>query len=119
VESIQSGIINYPKMDPLDCGNDAPNEVICESFGNKHYLCRCRQVSEKEIGFLIKSGTCNSLEQVEWETNAGSGCGACRNRIKNLLKAVEQDMENNFSYCENCCSISQLCVCSYSKNKSG
>ena len=77
---------NYPKIEPLDCGNDAPNEVICESFCNKHYLCRCRQVTEQEIDCLIKSGNCNSLEQVEWETNAGSGCGACRIRIKKLLK---------------------------------
>ncbi len=118
MEHIQSELINYPKTVTLDCGKDAPNEVIGESYCNKHYLCRCRQVGEKEIDCLIKSGTCNSLEQVEWKTNAGSGCGACRIRIKKLLKVAEKDKKNNFSYCEKCCSISALCVCSYSKVKS-
>ena len=115
---IRSEVVNYPKMITLECGNEAPNEAICESFSNKHYLCRCRKVAEKEVYCLIKSGDCNSLEQVEWETNAGSGCGACRIRIKNLLKVAEEDKKNNFSYCDKCCSISALCVCSYSKVKS-
>ena len=118
MECIRSEVVNYPKMITLECGNEAPNEAICESFSNKHYLCRCRKVAEKEVDCLIKSGDCNSLEQVEWETNAGSGCGACRIRIKNLLKVAEEDKKNNFSYCDKCCSISALCVCSYSKVKS-
>ena len=115
MEYTRAELINYPKRVTLDCGKDDPNEVISESFSNKHYLCRCRQVAEKEIDCLIKSGNCNSLEQVEGKTNAGSGCGACRIRIKNLLKVAEEDKKNIFSYCEKCCSISALCVCSYSK----
>ena len=118
MEYIRADLINFPKRVTLDCGNDAPNEVICESFCNKHYLCRCRQVTEQEIDCLIKSGNCNSLEQVECKTNAGSGCGACRIRINNLLKVAEEGKKNSFSYCEKCCSISALCVCSYSKVQS-
>jgi NAD(P)H-nitrite reductase large subunit len=75
------------------------------------YLCHCRQIHKNVVCSAIKNSFCNSVEKIELETGAGSGCGACKARIDKLIHKEEGYDGANFSYCDRCRSIKTLCIC--------
>ena len=88
--------------------------INCDPRASKNaegYLCHCRQINKNIICSAIKNNFCNSVEKIEIETGAGSGCGACRARIDKLIHKEDGYDGANFSYCDRCRSIKALCVC--------
>ena len=54
------------------------NEVICECF----------LVSRGEIEDAIRQKKLKTVEDVGYVTNAGTGCGGCRDKIQEILDKV-------------------------------
>jgi nitrite reductase (NADH) large subunit len=63
--------------------NDTPTEIIpaspedCATFTDDAMVCTCNNVNAGEIRSLIRSGECNSFDDIQVRTRAGGGCGAC------------------------------------------
>lgn len=48
------------------------------------YVCLCRAVTESEVRTVVAEGACDA-EQVAARCGAGTGCGGCRNALRQLL----------------------------------
>lgn len=55
------------------------------STGPESTLCRCAGVSRAEVQESVLSG-CSTVEDVSKGTRAGTGCGACRDGIRELIE---------------------------------
>ncbi len=51
-------------------------------------LCHCMDVTKGEVEDAIKEKNLTTVEQVQEETEAGTGCGACIEDIEDVLKEV-------------------------------
>jgi len=49
-------------------------------------VCRCRAVEEAEIEALVRAGA--DYETIVARTGATTGCGGCRNVIRNMLRGT-------------------------------
>ncbi|MFD2841487.1 (2Fe-2S)-binding protein [Populibacterium corticicola] len=65
-------------------GADEPEAAVvpasaedCATFDDDAIVCTCANVNAGEIRNLVRSGTCNSLDDIQVKTRAGGGCGAC------------------------------------------
>ncbi len=48
------------------------------------YVCLCRAVTESEVRSVVAEGATDA-EQVAARCGAGTGCGGCRNALRELL----------------------------------
>lgn len=51
-------------------------------------ICHCFDVSREEIEKAIKEKGLKTVEEVGEETNAGTGCGGCQERIQEILDEI-------------------------------
>lgn len=65
-------------------GNSEPEAAVipasaedCATFDDDAMVCTCANVNAGEIRNLIRSGECNSLDDIQVKTRAGGGCGGC------------------------------------------
>lgn len=49
----------------------------CATFDDDAMVCTCANVNAGEIRSLVRSGECNSLDDIQVRTRAGGGCGSC------------------------------------------
>lgn len=49
----------------------------CATFSDDAMVCTCNNVNAGEIRSLIRSGECNSLDDIQVKTRAGGACGSC------------------------------------------
>ena len=50
------------------------------------YICKCKELSIEEIETLKKEYGLKTLRDIVKKTKAGTICGGCRNRLKELFK---------------------------------
>ena len=50
------------------------------------YICKCKELSIEEIETLKKEYGLKTLKDIVKKTKAGTACGGCRNRLKELFK---------------------------------
>ena len=48
-------------------------------------VCECKGVTDQDIENLVKSGQAQTLEDLARLTAYGTGCGKCKNRVKDLF----------------------------------
>lgn len=53
---------------------------------NDNFICSCKELSIKEIEYLKKEYNINTLRDIVKKTKAGTACGGCRNKLKELFK---------------------------------
>lgn len=68
--------------DLLDAKEESPQIVPaspedCATFEDDSMVCTCNNVNAGEIRSLIRTGQCNSLDDVQVKTRAGGACGSC------------------------------------------
>jgi NifU-like protein len=68
---------------------DHRERLIEEFTGEKALICTCFGVSEETIVRSIESIRATTVEQVSAFCRAGSGCGACRMLIQELIDAAD------------------------------
>ncbi len=51
-------------------------------------LCTCMDITKGEVEDAIKGKKLTTVEQVQEETDAGTGCGSCIEDIEDLLKEI-------------------------------
>lgn len=49
-------------------------------------ICECRGVTDVQIEELVKTGKAKTLEELQEITGYGTGCGKCKNRVKDLFE---------------------------------
>lgn len=49
-------------------------------------ICNCMQVTRGEIIDAIKNKGLKTVQEIQDETGAGTGCGACVEEIEEILK---------------------------------
>jgi nitrogen fixation NifU-like protein len=49
-------------------------------------ICECKNVTDMQIEDLVKSGKAKTLEDLQRLTNYGTGCGKCRDKVKDLFE---------------------------------
>jgi len=58
-------------------------------------ICRCKNVTRKEIEtVIIKLSNC-SLEEVIAISKASTGCGRCRPEVKEIFEATKRKLPEN------------------------
>ncbi len=60
----------------------------CATFADDAMVCTCNNVNAGEIRSLIRSGQCNSLDDIQVKTRAGGACGCCLPFVAGIV-AVE------------------------------
>jgi bacterioferritin-associated ferredoxin len=75
LKALQKAIVNYFKQS----GQDARAKKATQEL-----VCFCRHVSNHDIEAAVKNGH-DSFEQVQSITGAGTGCGSCSNKTKELI----------------------------------
>lgn len=53
---------------------------------NDEIICQCMEVSRGDIIKAIKEKGLKTVEEVQDETDAGTGCGSCIEEIEEILK---------------------------------
>ncbi|MFA6923971.1 MAG: (2Fe-2S)-binding protein [Bacteroidales bacterium] len=53
-------------------------------------ICHCMEVNKSVIIKAIKEKGLKTVEDVQDETTAGTGCGGCIPDIENILKKINQ-----------------------------
>jgi len=53
-------------------------------------ICHCMGIMKSEIVKAIKEKGLKTLEEVQDETTASTGCGGCADDIENILKEVNK-----------------------------
>jgi bacterioferritin-associated ferredoxin len=51
----------------------------------ERFLCRCLQVTEREVVAAITALDIRNLREVRQHTGAGDGCNGCHRRLRQLL----------------------------------
>lgn len=67
-------------------GTTSQAEDLCD-LPDTHQVCDCNGVSKGAIVQAIRGG-CSSVAAIGGKTRAGTGCGSCKGRIKELLTRV-------------------------------
>ena len=53
---------------------------------NSDFICKCKELSLEEIELLKKEQGIDTLKKLVIKTKAGTACGGCRNKLKELFK---------------------------------
>ncbi|WP_297206750.1 (2Fe-2S)-binding protein [uncultured Brachyspira sp.] len=53
---------------------------------NNDFICKCKELSLEEIELLKKEQGIDTLKKLVIKTKAGTACGGCRNKLKELFK---------------------------------
>lgn len=53
---------------------------------NNNLICQCKELSLEEIEILKKEYGIDTLKETVKKTKAGTDCGGCRNKLKELFK---------------------------------
>lgn len=53
---------------------------------NEKIICKCMDVSEKEIIDVIKNRKCDTVEKVGDKTGTGTVCGGCIGLIDRIIR---------------------------------
>ena len=53
---------------------------------NNDFLCKCTEISIEEIKYLEKEHGIKTLKELVNRTKAGTECGGCRNKLKEMFK---------------------------------
>ncbi|WP_249336033.1 FAD-dependent oxidoreductase [Sinomonas gamaensis] len=67
-------------------GPESSLGVPGSSAGPESTLCRCAGVSRGTVHDAVTGG-CSTVEEVSKETRAGTGCGGCRDTVRELIEA--------------------------------
>ncbi len=51
-------------------------------------ICHCMDVSRSTIEAAIREKGLTTVEQIQEETSAGTGCGGCIPELENILKEI-------------------------------
>ncbi len=54
---------------------------------NKDFICTCKELSMEEIEYLKNERGINTLKELVKHTKAGTQCGGCRNKLKEIFKS--------------------------------
>ncbi len=57
-------------------------------MSNDEIICHCMDVSRGEIIKAIKEKGLTTVEEVQDETDAGTGCGGCVEDIEEILEEI-------------------------------
>lgn len=52
---------------------------------SEEIICNCMGVSKEDIIKAIKEKGCKTVEDIQEETDAGTGCGGCLDDIQEIL----------------------------------
>ncbi|PCG19109.1 (2Fe-2S)-binding protein [Brachyspira sp. G79] len=55
-------------------------------MNNDKFICQCKELSLDEIESLKKEYGIDTLKEVVKKTKAGTACGGCRNKLKEIFK---------------------------------
>ena len=55
-------------------------------MNDNKFICQCKELSLEEIEVLKKDYGIETLKEVVKKTKAGTACGGCRNKLKELFK---------------------------------
>lgn len=50
------------------------------------FVCKCKEISIEEIEYLKNERGLNTLKEIVKHTKAGTQCGGCRNKMKEMFK---------------------------------
>lgn len=50
------------------------------------FICKCKELSIKEIEYLKNECSIKTLKELVKRTKAGTQCGGCRNKLKEMFK---------------------------------
>lgn len=53
---------------------------------NDDFVCKCKELSIEEIEYLKSERGLNTLKEIVKHTKAGTQCGGCRNKMKEMFK---------------------------------
>ena len=53
---------------------------------NNKFICQCKELSLDEIEILKKEYSIDTLKELVKKTRAGTACGGCRKKLKDLFK---------------------------------
>ncbi len=53
---------------------------------NNDFICKCKELSIEEIKYLEKEHGIKTLKELVKRTKAGTECGGCRNKLKEMFK---------------------------------
>lgn len=73
-------------------------------------LCHCTRVGEASVRDAVGAGA-STVEDIQRETGAGTGCGACHCRINRVLDGLPAACGGRFDLCHGCGSINAICSC--------
>ncbi len=65
------------------------------------YVCLCKAASDRDVKTAIADGA-RSVDEVGEACGAGTGCGACRPMIHEMLEASGQSCAMESSRCADC-----------------
>lgn len=54
-------------------------------YMRKRFICLCKGITEEALIDKIKNEKLDDYELLQKETNCGTGCGTCENKIRNLI----------------------------------
>ncbi|MEI0559118.1 (2Fe-2S)-binding protein [Brachyspira intermedia] len=55
-------------------------------MSNNDFICKCKELSLEEIKYLEKEQGIKTLKELVKRTKAGTECGGCRNKLKEMFK---------------------------------
>ena len=65
------------------------------------FVCLCRVTTDSEIESVIERGA-RTVDEVGERCGAGTGCGACREQIHELLEVAGRGCEQSGRTCADC-----------------
>ena len=65
------------------------------------YVCLCKAVSDSEVGEAIAEGA-RTVDAVGSACGAGTGCGACRPMIHEMIELSGTPCSSTTGRCEDC-----------------
>ena len=65
------------------------------------FVCLCHVTTDKEVRRLIDDGV-DTVEQIGDACGAGTGCGACRAQIHDMIEASGRGCDRTGSACADC-----------------
>ena len=62
------------------------------------YVCLCRGITDRDIHKAIREGA-TTLNDLEYQLGAGTGCGGCRDYTERLLEnSLLRNQADNLAY---------------------
>ncbi len=103
--------LNPPNPMVIQHPNSSPKSERASENSADKIVCHCHDVRESTVRDAIVQNLAESVAEVTLSTCAGGSCQACHCKIKRMLKGEPPVPESTTAFCQQCNSLTAICVC--------